>query len=730
MSVLYPLIAWAGLGLVALPIVLHLVMRQKPRLLEFPALRFVAKRHEANRRRLRLRHLLLLLLRAAAIVLLGLALARPSILPSAKLSGALGSQEAPVAAALVFDTAPRMDYRQENQTRLEAAQKLGLWLLGQLPRESDVAVLDTRLGPGKFEIDLLAAEKRIERLESVANSQPLTRVAEEALRRLGQSELRRKEIYIFTDLARGAWPADSAARLHKQFAGVPGVRIYLIDVGVEEPTNYALGELRLSGQVLPNRGSLRMETELLQTGGAAERTVELYLLDNQGKEQKSCEESYTLGPGESQRVDFRIGSLGIGTHQGFLRVVGQDGLAADDVRFFTVEVQPAWRILVAAPKPTERYSLFLTQALAPTMFRKRGEARFACDVANLEELAQRSLFQYAAVCLLDPTPLEPAVWKKLGEFAEEGHGVAIFLGRNANKQVDSFNAPLAQQLLPGKLLRQARRPDGDVCLAPTNYQHPILAAFRGSAGATPWDASPVFRYWELDQPAQGVGVALPFTDRQPALLERPVGDGRVLTMTTPVSDDPVSDDPVSDDPQRKPWNLLPGSLQADQAWPFLILVNQMVSYLVGSSDQQLGYLAGQTAVLKLQARDQHDIYHVFAPGNLTFPLSPDRKRHLLMVSSTDRVGNYRVRAGGLLAGVDRGFSVNLAPEQTQLERITEEELAEVLGPIDYRVARTADEIERDINTARVGRELFPALILAVAIVLALEHAVANLFYRK
>lgn len=708
-----------GTALVALPIVLHLIMRRKPKLLEFPALRFIQKRHETNQRRLRLRHLLLLLLRAGAIALLALALARPSI----NFSGVVGSQEAPVAAALVFDTAPRMEYRHENQSRLEAAQRLGLWLLGQLPRGSDVAVLDTRpgtaVGPGGFEIDRLAAEKRIERLGTVANSQPLSRVVEEAVRRLGQSELKRKEIYLLTDLSRGAWPRDSAARLQKRLAELRDVRIYLIDVGVKRPTDYGLGQLRLSGQVLSNRSSLRIETALFGTGASGERTVELHLLDNRGKDQKRSQQSGTVAPGEPRRVDFRLGSLGIGTHQGFLRIVGQDGLACDDTRFFTVEVKPAWRILVAAPKPTDRYTLFLTQALAPTMFRKRGEARFDCDVVDLEELGQRPLDAYAAVCLLDPEPLKPAVWKRLGDFAGDGHGVAIFLGRNA-QPVDSFNSPLAQQLLPGRLLLEARAPDGDVYLAPRDYQHPILSAFRGSAGAIPWNASPVFRYWQLGELAEGVGVVLPFTDSRPALLERPVGNGRVLTMTTP----------VSDGPQDKPWNLLPVTSQGDPSWVYLILVNQMMSYLVGSSDQQLNYLAGQTAVLSLDAKDQHDIYQVFAPGDLTFKLSADLKQHLLMVSSADQVGNYRVRAGGLLSGVDRGFSVNLAPEQTQLERITEEELGKIFGQFDYQLARTEGEIERDINTARVGRELFSALILLVAGVLATEHVMANRFYRQ
>ena len=54
-----------------------------------------------------MRHWLLLFLRCAVLALLAAALARPSI----QASGMLGDQEAPVAAALVFDTSPRLGYR-------------------------------------------------------------------------------------------------------------------------------------------------------------------------------------------------------------------------------------------------------------------------------------------------------------------------------------------------------------------------------------------------------------------------------------------------------------------------------------------------------------------------------------------------------------------------------------------------------------------------------------------
>ncbi len=496
----------AGTALVALPIVLHLIMRRRPKLLEFPALRFIEKRHDANRRRLRLRHLLLLLLRAGAIALLAFALARPSV----KLASAVGSQEAPVAAALVFDAAPRMGYRHENHTRLESARDLGQWLLAQLPEHSEIAVVDTRIGSAAaFAADGGAAKDRITRLEIVPNSQPLPAAIDAAVKLLGQSKLERKELYVFTDLSRGAWPEDQRTVLQRCLAATGGLGVYLLDVGVPNPTDYGLGQARLSGEVLSNRSKLTLSVPLSCIGPAAPKVVELYLLDADGKPQKSGQQSSEAVPGELRPVEFQLSDLGLGTHQGFVRIIGQDGLAADDTRYFTVEVKPAWRVLVVAADSPHCYARFLTEALAPTLWRKLGQARFDCDTCSPDELAKRKLDDYAAVCLLDPPKLEPATWQKLADFAAKGHGVATFLGRNAAPTWRRLTMPKAQKLLPGKLVFQARRPDGDLHLAPRDYEHPILAAFRGLAGEIPWEYFPVFRYWQLGERSRRKrGVAL------------------------------------------------------------------------------------------------------------------------------------------------------------------------------------------------------------------------------
>ena len=70
MQLINPAILY-GLGLAAVPVVLHLLLRARPKPFLFPALHLLEVRRRHNVRRLRLRHLWLLLLRIALIALIG-----------------------------------------------------------------------------------------------------------------------------------------------------------------------------------------------------------------------------------------------------------------------------------------------------------------------------------------------------------------------------------------------------------------------------------------------------------------------------------------------------------------------------------------------------------------------------------------------------------------------------------------------------------------------------------
>src|SRR6478609_1359488 len=94
----------AGAALAAVPVILHLFMKQTPKHVIFPALRLIKERHKRSRQKLRIKNWLLLLARVMLVALMALALARPALNSQANL----GDREVPTAMALVFDTSLSM----------------------------------------------------------------------------------------------------------------------------------------------------------------------------------------------------------------------------------------------------------------------------------------------------------------------------------------------------------------------------------------------------------------------------------------------------------------------------------------------------------------------------------------------------------------------------------------------------------------------------------------------
>jgi len=699
----------AGGLFIAVPIALHLIMRQQPKLMEFPAIRFLRERQQTNTRRLRLRHLLLLALRVAAICLLALALARPSLQSTAILS-----EEAPVAAALVFDNSPRMDYEHRNQTRLQVAQEMAAKLLTKMPGDSQVAVVDGQTLVPAFAVDLGMALRRTERLQVSPVTRPLPELIEDSLEKLEEvdaSKLRR-ELYVFTDLSKASWQETATSTIEARLEAAEEVGIYIIDVGVEEAQNFGLGELRLSRELLARNGSTDVAVDLLRTGPDEQRNVELYLVQA-GRERKLRQQTADWSREEIRQVEFSLPRLELGTHQGVVRILGEDALPWDDAKHFTVEVRDAWKVLIAAARPED--AVYLTEAIAPSGFREEGRSRFECEVIDIVKIDQQRLGDYAAVCLLDPPPLAEQTWEYLARYAQEGGALATFLGRNA--QLEAFNADAAQTVLPGRLRMISRL---ESWLAPTAYNHPILAKFEPIKEAVPWRDFPVFKYWLFDELDEAARVILPYGSRYPALIEEALGAGVVLTMTTPVSD-------PANDRQRREWNQLPTGFEP---WPFVMLANETMLYLVGSQEEQLNYRAGDRVLLEGGRDRLPPIVLLQTPDGNQDRRTVDPRENVLEITTTDQVGNYRVVAGGREAGIDRGFSVNVGPEVSRLERLEPEGLDAVFGEDGYRLARNPEEIEGQQERSRVGQELFPYLMAILAAVLACEHFLANRFYRR
>ncbi|MGA2035820.1 MAG: BatA and WFA domain-containing protein, partial [Thermoguttaceae bacterium] len=126
MSFAAPLFLLVGLA-AAIPVVLHLVNRRRARQAVFPTLRFLKISVEQTRRRKRIHDVLLMLLRAAILLLIALGLAGPTVTKIRLLFG-----RAHTAAVIVLDNSTSMGMADGARTRFETATAAAFRILDEL----------------------------------------------------------------------------------------------------------------------------------------------------------------------------------------------------------------------------------------------------------------------------------------------------------------------------------------------------------------------------------------------------------------------------------------------------------------------------------------------------------------------------------------------------------------------------------------------------------------------
>ncbi len=694
----------AGAATAALPVILHLVLRQKPRREPFPALRLVRQRHRVNLRKLRLRHWLLLAMRMLMIALMALALARPSIHGASFIP----DQQAPVAAALIFDTSLSMEYREQGRTRLEAAQQIAGELLKEFPDGSEVMVLDAAETSARFFPQVSLAAQRVESLRLRPAAPALNQAIAEACHALNDSDRSRKEIYLFTDRAATCLAVDGAEQIQAAMAEVKtGVAVYVLDVGVEAAKNASIDRATLSADVVPVNTDAVVDVVVADYGQGEEVLIELELDDQpRGKQTISLEKDKVVN------LDFPLPRLAPGLHQGKLILRNGGGLEFDDERFLTVEVRPVNRVLVASD--IERDVARLRDALAPPLFVEQQIARHECQWVSAARLGDVRLADYSVVCLVNVRELPASRWQELESFVRAGGGLAVFLGPRVS--AENYNQEIAQGLIPLKL-GKAIAPAGPVALQPAAASHAVVAKIEA------WDKAAlgqtvVERYIATELAEKNAWRVLNFTDGGVALAERTVGGdrpGKVVVFTSTVSGAGA---------RENRWNDLP--LFAEL---FVPLADHLIMYLAGHAEAQLNYTVGDDVILRADLDQRLGPYLLATPDSKQATRgTADPALNAVVVARPEPLGNYVVTAGQGDRPIRKGFSLNARAAESQLQRLSDSELSAVFGEGNFAVARTADELREVMGDVRIGRELFPWLMPLILLIFAFEHWLANRFY--
>ena len=120
---------FVGLAALAIPVIIHLIQRERKTIVEFPSLMFLRRIPYQSVRRRRIRHWLLLLMRAAAMAMIVAAFARPFFRQGALASTATGGARELV---VLLDQSASMGYADHWDKARAAAG---------LPRISHVTVI-------------------------------------------------------------------------------------------------------------------------------------------------------------------------------------------------------------------------------------------------------------------------------------------------------------------------------------------------------------------------------------------------------------------------------------------------------------------------------------------------------------------------------------------------------------------------------------------------------------
>ncbi|MGH7191932.1 MAG: hypothetical protein ACREJM_00180, partial [Candidatus Saccharimonadales bacterium] len=286
------------------------------------------------------------------------------------------------------------------------------------------------------------------------------------------------------------------------------------------------------------------------------------------------------------------------------------------------------------------------------------------EVVTERSLLEIDLAQYDCLILANVAQFTASEARLLNTYVRDGGGLIFFLGDQV--RADNYNQQLAAagrgvNLLPARLGdRAAINREHPYLFNPLGYQHPIVAPFRGRdrAGLL---TTPVYEYVKAIVPKESSAkVAIAFGNGDPAIVEKRLGRGRSILVTTAAD---------------ATWSALPIWLS------YVPIVQELVAEAVRGKVGQRNLRVGQTLAGDVRAAPSEGIVSVVLPTGDTRPirLTSDSGVNHWSFGAPEHSGVYRVELGPPLLREEL-FAVNIDPAESDLTKITPEELRDDVWP--------------------------------------------------
>ena len=673
-----------GLTAASIPIIIHLIKRNRAVKLPFAAMRFLQLEPNERYKSQRLKQLLLLLMRIAAFVLLALAFARPFM---KNMQRKLIWSDERQAAVILIDNSYSMSFADDFELAMGKAKEL----LASFTAGDKVTVMafsdkTETVFSGEDNFQSMASQLP-QHITLSGRSTDFSQALQSAEAVLLESPFQRRVLYVISDFQKSGW-----ANLYPGRKLQPGIKLNFIRVEPEGFANVAIKDVAVAHE---NRSGMRgdvLVNVLNATNEKQQVNVRVYINKKKSAEQDAQIEPYAENVVALKNVRFP-GRMATG----YVEVRAKnDGISMDNRYYFNRRNNNHVQILAIDGEPSEKDNegselFFLQRAMnlqELTKFQLKSTTRKNIDGVDFND--------YRAVILANVKDLSRESIRRLDSFVRNGGGLVVALGDQIKPNI--FNS-LFRDLSPARLQNPAftsvDREQG-VVLAGIDYRHPIFRLFSDAGQSDPGNA--LFFQYFICKPVSANAVLASFDDGSPALLERKVDLGKVILFTSSIDTE---------------WDNLPVT------GLFLPLLYQIMDYVIAQKKVQNSYLVGSP----IPMGDEHSNVVVKPEGKQVSVTSE-------LFYETDVSGIYAVKRKQGSKPL-RYFAVNVnAAAESNVVATTEKELDETLHSLTTDGIQTASVNSMSmVENQEKSQNLWRVFLLAVLLLLLGETWLANRTYR-
>ena len=659
MSLLNPLFL-LGILAAAVPVLLHLIRQADARKIEYPSLMFLRRISRRYIRFQKLRHLLLLLMRALVLLLIALAFARPY---RKALHAGAGHARPATAHIILLDNSMSMAYGDRwSRAKAEAASIVRTARPGE-----EMSLLE-------FSDRTLIRVPLTGDTASVLNQIDLAEVTDRATR-YGQA-LRMAErvaldaaaahriIYLVTDFQRSGLAAEEQG-----FRLQAGMELKGVDVGADGFSNLALTDCAVKRLEGSTEGAVKVSCSIVNSGDK-DRIGTRVTASIDGR--LFGDKAVDLARGAVEKVEFTIPASSAGPHALLLQV-DDPNLVRDNRFSMRLDVRGR-RPVISVEEPTRAGrspGIFLSAALNVSSV-----SPFILSRLSPRQFESASISPATLIIWNDASTAGSGLGARMEQFVRSGGGLAIVVSDSSWEALFNslFGPWLPLRIATGAGDNNTRpRPVEDYrLLADLRMDHPIFRPFREPHSGS-FSGVRFYRHARVSV-ADGADVLARFDNGDPALISVEVGKGRIVLFAS------SADDSGNDLPLKAVYAPL---------W------QQLLRYLEMLPEDKPWYRVGDEIdprrILSEAARDTGRAD--FDSAGPVVMLDPARRRvpsgKDMDTVTLDQAGFYDIRSSNL----DTRVAVNTLPIESDLTHADADELIAGWGARDPAATQAARDGE-------------------------------------